>query len=611
MKRLIFYLFIFSQFIFFIDIFAEKYKKESSDSDSIKWEKIKETKSNKKQSINKILWKSYKGDEIYFQNTNDESYSKTKIKGFSKEKNSSKLKKKLIEKFTEVEPFLPLNNFLDFRKFQIMVRWKSSFDGGVSGGTGQQNPSFVFDYGISESSLLSVYVSGADDDLYNLVGDQKVNYYWQSYAVSLKQRLIDEDQFNFGLSIVTTIEYWRHASGSETSKSIYNQRDNSFGKDKFENIVGSLSLPLSKNVNNNLNLFIVPGISFLPETLGKNGIGKNAYGTNFYIGSGLVLGINENINLLLSYSKPLGPGNNYFDSKLNFSRKSIYSFGLGWSISPKILIEGKITNAYGASPSTGLLTIPSDNVPLYSANITYKPYEEDISLTPLNQRDSLLSYGGITVDNALIPKEGSNQIIINFDSEGNLFGSYGYSLSNIFQIELINIGSFNAPNLKGNNKDLYSTYLTDNNVNYRFGGKLLILSPQKDDPFWLSLKTSVGRNDESNQGYLFSELLSTFTLNDWIAFNLSPKYLFSGVKSYGALGISSYINLFDNLLFIPEINTSFKSHSDFNSSLAIRYSFNQGKAVDLYYSNAAGIQDIGQLFHDKNNRFGLKLNFLY
>ena len=231
MKRLIFYLFIFSQFIFFIDIFAEKYKKESSDSDSIKWEKIKETKSNKKQSINKILWKSYKGDEIYFQNTNDESYSKTKIKGFSKEKNPSKLKKELIEKFTEVEPFLPLNNFLDFRKFQIMVRWKSSFDGGVSGGTGQQNPSFVFDYGLSESSLLSVYVSGADDDLYNLVGDQKVNYYWQSYAVSLKQRLIDEDQFNFGLSIVTTIEYWRHASGSETSKSIYNQRDNSFGKD--------------------------------------------------------------------------------------------------------------------------------------------------------------------------------------------------------------------------------------------------------------------------------------------------------------------------------------------------------------------------------------------
>ena len=45
-------------------------------------------------------------------------------------------------------------------------------------------------------------------------------------------------------------------------------------------------------------------------------------------------------------------------------------------------IEGKITNSYGASPSTGLLTIPSDNLPLYSANITYRPHGEDTYLSP-------------------------------------------------------------------------------------------------------------------------------------------------------------------------------------------------------------------------------------
>ena len=45
-------------------------------------------------------------------------------------------------------------------------------------------------------------------------------------------------KFNFGLSWVSTLEYWRHASGSETAKSIYNQKDNSFGKDKLEELVG-------------------------------------------------------------------------------------------------------------------------------------------------------------------------------------------------------------------------------------------------------------------------------------------------------------------------------------------------------------------------------------
>ena len=606
--RIIFSILILSQILNFISVFADKVKKDSSNSEKINWEKLKDNNLN---NLEKIIWKSYQGDDSYFQEKSEENVTVNETKN-SIEINKFESLRRSTNTLTEIEPFLPLNNFLDSEKFQILVRWKSSFDGGASGGTGQQNPSFIFDYGISDSSLLSIYVSGADDDLYNLVGDQKVNYYWQSYALSLKKRLIDENEFNFGLSIATTLEYWRQASGSENSKSIYNQRDNSSGKDKFENIVGSISLPLSKNVNNNLNLFIVPGITFLPDRLGRNGIGKNSYGTNFYIGSGFVLNISDNINLLLSYTNPLGPGNNYFDNKLNFSRKSIYSFGLGWSLNPKILIEGKITNSYGASPSTGLLTIPSDNLPLYSANIIYRPYEQDTLLSPLNKSDRLISYGGVTVNNALIPKEGTNQININYDSEGNLFGSYGYSLSNIFQIELINIGSFKTSNLIDNhNQNLYSTYLTDNNINYRFGGKILILSPQKEDSFWLSLKTSVGRNDENNQGYLFSELMSTFRFNDRLAFNLNPKYFFSGMKSFGALGVSNYINLFDNLLLIPEINTTFKEYSDFNSSLALRYSFNKGKSIDFYYSNAAGIQDIGQLFENKKYRFGIKFNFLY
>ena len=127
----------------------------------------------------------------------------------------------------------------------------------------------------------------------------------------------------------------------------------------------------------------------------------------------------------------------------------------------------------------------------------------------------------------------------------------------------------------------------------------------------MTVRTSIGRNDDTNQGYLFSELINTFSLNDRVAFNLSPKYFFSGVESFMGVGVSSYINLFDNLQLIPEINTSFKYDSDFNSSLALRYLLKPGKSIDLYYSNAVGIQDIGQILEDKEYRIGFKLNFLY
>ena len=61
-----------------------------------------------------------------------------------------------------------------------------------------------------------------------------------------------------------------------------------------------------------------------------------------------------------------------------------------------------------------------------------------------------------------------------------MFGFYGYSLSNIFQLEALNIGRFNDINPNENNiAILYSTYLIKNNLNYKLGGKLLIFSPKK------------------------------------------------------------------------------------------------------------------------------------
>tara|TARA_B100002051_G_scaffold71967_1_gene68263 strand:+ start:333 stop:2129 length:1797 start_codon:yes stop_codon:yes gene_type:complete len=595
-----------SQLSNFIGVFAEKVREDSSGLNTINWEKIEE---NKSKPFKKIIWKSYKNDESYFGNKKQQSSIKrTKS---SNEERISEFSIKSGSSITEIEPYLPLNNFLEKGNFETSVRWKSSFEGGASGGTGQQIPSFVFDYGISDSSLMTINFSEADDKLYHPINGQKVDYHWQNYAFSFKKKLLNNNEKGFEISIVPTLEYWRHASGSKDSKSIYNQKDNLDGRDRFDNLIGSLSLPISKKINENFTSLIVPGVTFLPEKLGSKGIGKNSYGNNFYIGSGIILEIAEDVNFLASYTSPLGPGNNYFDKDLNYSRKPIYGIGFDWDVNSKIGIEGKITNSFGASPSTGLLTIPSDNKPLYSANITYKPHREDTYLNPLNEREKLISNGGITVNNALIPIVGTSQINFNYDNKGNLFGSYGYSLSNIFMLELLNIGSFNEVNLsEGKNSNLYSTYLDDSNLNFRLGGKLLIFSPQKNDLYWMSLRSSVGRNTNTNQGYLFSELINTIRVNNWLAFNISPKYFLSGVESFGGIGFSSYINLLDNLMLIPEINTSIKNDSDVNSTLALRYSFSQEKSLDFYYSNAVGITDIGQLLKDKEYRLGIKLNFL-
>ncbi len=240
-----------------------------------------------------------------------------------------------------------------------------------------------------------------------------------------------------------------------------------------------------------------------------------------------------------------------------------------------------------------------------------KDKDINISQLTLNKRNRLLTHGGITVSNALIPKAGTSQINFNYDFKGNLFSFYGYSFSDLFQLEL-SAGSFNDVNLVNNKlSSLQRTYLNKKNLNYKIGGKYLIFSPQDYESFWISLRTSLGSNDQINQGYLITEMINTFRFNDTVAFNISPKYFFSDISSFGGVGVSSYINLLDSLQLIPEINVPLNNDSNLSSSLGLRYSFQPGKSIDLYYSNAAGVQDIGQLLEDKEFRFGIKLNFLY
>ena len=273
--RLIIYIFIFSHLSNLLNVFADVFKKDTPDSNSINWEKIKEKESN---GLKKIIWKSYNNDDSYFQNTNNQEPSIKRVE------NKNSFEKQRSSKITQIESFIPLNNFLDQGKFQTQVEWKSSFDGGASGGIGQQNNSFRLDYGILNDMQFSAYFSEADDDLYNNINGERAQYHWQNYAFSLKKKLLDFDNSNLVFSLVSTVEYWRSSSGSEETKSIYNETDNSLGKDRFDNLIGSFSIPISKVFNDNLTFVLVPGISFLPEKMGSRTNRNNSYGSNFYLG---------------------------------------------------------------------------------------------------------------------------------------------------------------------------------------------------------------------------------------------------------------------------------------------------------------------------------------
>ena len=65
--------------------------------------------------------------------------------------------------------------------------------------------------------------------------------------------------------------------------------------------------------------------------------------------------------LTAGITQPLGSGTNSFDRNLKYSRVPVFSGGLNWHLNPRIALQGQLTNGFGATPATALLTLPSDN----------------------------------------------------------------------------------------------------------------------------------------------------------------------------------------------------------------------------------------------------------
>ena len=233
------------------------------------------------------------------------------------------------------------------------------------------------------------------------------------------------------------------------------------------------------------------------------------------------------------------------------------------------------------------------------------------NLTSLLDKNKTLLHGGLTVENALIPKRGTSQLSFNYGSSGSLFSSYKYSLSDFFQLQLIS-GSLKGVNLESSkNFDLKNTYLNKDNFSYRVGGKVLFLSPQMNDLLWVSSRVTIGRDLDSRQGYFFSDFTSTFKINDKVVLNISPKYLLSGVDNMAALGISNHINLSEKLLFIAETNIGLEENSENNLTFSLRHLQNKNRIMDLYVSNALGIEDLGQLLRSDDYKFGIKISWIF
>tara|TARA_B100000579_G_scaffold283169_1_gene234520 strand:+ start:695 stop:2557 length:1863 start_codon:yes stop_codon:yes gene_type:complete len=474
------------------------------------------------------------------------------------------------------------------------------------GGTGNQNYSASINYGLSDRLTIEGFFSHSDDPLHKKIKNYSdpVENRWINYGSAIKWQALKSN--NILLSLNASVENWNVKSGgcntfncNSTSKNIFTDNAEEILNNNF---IGSFSIPITWNVSKKLDLTLVPRSVFLPSKQSNDSSSGDFYGNIFGLGSGLEYKIYRNLKTFSSIYFPIAGGFNSFDESINYTRKPVYNAGLSYSLDTKFALEAGISNGFGMSPSIGILTLPSSDELLYRASLIYRPSNIDFPETK-NLIQESLKFGGLSVSNAELLNSGEKKTSFSYDSNGSWSNNYvwGASKRMNFDLSIFSIG-------QKSHKDNTLNYHDTDNLNVRGGAKARFFSQNNGDLITSGARISAGRL--RGWGWLHTEFVNTYSVNDKLSINISPKASFSGLGNPLGLGTSLNWEILKGISLIPEFNFAIKESTD-NWTIALRYSRINAIHFDLYTTNTLSFVDTGQLIRSDNQSFGMNIGYMF
>ena len=476
-------------------------------------------------------------------------------------------------------------------------------------GTANQNYSVFLSYGISDQMTLMGFFSHSDDPLFSKINnvEKQPSNKWISLGLGSRFKLFKSNKLLTSLD--TSIESWYVKSGGCNGIGCQGDSSNIFDKslDEFQNLnlIGSLALPSTFKISKKTNLIFSPKIIFLPEEQFNENISGSFYGFNSGIGLGFSHKVNSRFHIYNSTYLPL-IGENYFDEDLTFKKAIIYDFGFNYLIDSKVSFQSYLTNSFGATPATGILTIPSNNNLIVGTRLTYKPTSLDFE--DKNDTSHKYKFEGLSVSNTEIIQPNKILLDFSFDKDAEIWTSITTGISKNFNFEI----STGKSNLKSNKENYYlNTYLGSNLQNLRFGGKAILIKQNEYFPITSGFRMTFGRTlGETWPGYLFIENINTINLFEKFRFNITPKIAWTSSGSPSALGASLIFDINDKYSIMLERNTALKNAEN-NFTSALRISNNQNRYIDFYVTDAVNFNDLGEVLNANETSYGIKLGFKF
>jgi len=585
-------------FSIFIILFSNLFPKFNAE--EIKWEKIQNKKSSEKN--NKIKWKKYFPKTVFEKSENE--VLENKIKEYSDSENIKETKEFFYLGFAVPNAdLLTKKDFMIYAE-QLFPLYKSDLEQG----TANQNYSVFIGYGINDKMMLTGFFSHSDDPLYSKINNiekQPANK-WISLGIGSRLNLFESS--NFLLSLDTSLESWYVKSGgcngigcNVTSSNIFDKSLNEF---KNLNLIGSLALPSTFRISEKTKLVFSPKITFLPKNQTFENSSGSFYGLNTGIGLGLSKELNKRLHIYNSAYFPLS-GNNTFDNNLKYKKAIIYDFGFSYLIDPKVSFQGYLSNSFGATPATGVLTIPSDNNLILGTRLVYKPTALDVEENL--EANFKYKFDGLSVTNTDLIKPNELLFDISFDKYSGIWTKVSTGLSRNFNFEIIT-GKSSSKKMHNN---YFDNYIGSNLQTLRFGGKAILIKQNKSSPITSGVRMTFGRTLGDNwPGYLFLENINSKNFSSKIKLNITPKIAWTSSENLAAIGTSLIFDLNDKFSLIFERNTALRN-AESNFTTAFRILNNENRYIDFYVTDSSNFNDIGELINAKDIYYGIKVGFKF
>ena len=225
-----------------------------------------------------------------------------------------------------------------------------------------------------------------------------------------------------------------------------------------------------------------------------------------------------------------------------------------------------------------------------------------------SKRQRSFAQGGFTVNTAVVPPYNETDIWVGVDSVGTINGFVGYSLSNVFQLQLARTSYSQVPKLNLQTDGTYS--------GWRIGAKAVPFSPQRNSPFWaggritVSTKNSYYPNsDDKSPGvsFLFVEAMVTLEVSSSWALNFNPKIAVSEASDLWGLGFSSNSQLSPSWQLVAEVNLRPDNLQQSNGTVGFRWQPIDNLMVDFYGSTAYSTSELSQFTNTDKVQYGTRL----